>query len=187
MKNKNNVKQFKEYKTEDLAQAIVYFNRLPIVTHNSRGNSEKFRSTANEFLKRKDYVDYLQMILEDFLEVGIRNREVLHFYIRTYLGLSIPRKKFCTRVEKGEWPHSSPFQFIEDMFFERTTNAIAFANRTGGKTTNIAILNHLFMTFKPGCEIMTAGSVQIQADRGYKYFKNFHYSNEFLEELLKGR
>ncbi len=178
-------KTFKEEKTEELANAIVFFNRLPIVEHNSRGNSEQFRFMVDEFLRRKDYVDYLEMILEDFLEVSIRNREVLHFYIRAFLGLYVPRKKFCTRIDKGEWPHSSPFQFIEDMFFEKVTNAIAFANRTGGKTTNISILAHLFMAFKPGCEVMTAGSVAVQATRGYKYFRDFHIENEFLEDLLK--
>ncbi|GAG86811.1 unnamed protein product, partial [marine sediment metagenome] len=71
------------------------------------------------------------------------------------------------------------------MFFEMTRNSIVFANRTGGKTINVAILNHLDMMFKPGCDICSAGAVLEQSERCYTYFKTFH-NNEFLYKMYKG-
>ena len=68
------------------------------------------------------------------------------------------------------------------MFFYCVRNSIAFANRTGGKTNNVAILNHLDMAFKDDCEIASAGSTLDQADRVYRYFTSFH-KHPLLETL----
>lgn len=40
-------------------------------------------------------------------------------------------------------------------------------------TFGVAILNHLDMTFKPGCEIASAGAVLDQANKCYRYFRGF--------------
>ena len=40
-------------------------------------------------------------------------------------------------------------------------------------TYTTAILNHLDMMFKPGCEIAHAGAIRTQADQSYKYFTGF--------------
>jgi hypothetical protein len=90
----------------------------------------------------------------------------LHEFIDVAFDLRIPRKV----VEPG---HSAPFDFIADLFFERTKNALAFANRNGGKTISVAILNTLDMLFKPGCEIASAGAVRNQAKKCYSYFQSF--------------
>src|SRR4030042_175516 len=89
----------------------------------------------------------------------------------------IPRKRFCRM-------HVSPFAFVCDMFFENVRNSIAFASRTGGKTLNISILNHLDMAFKPQCEITSAGSTITQAGKMYQYFTQFHSQNHYLNDLL---
>jgi hypothetical protein len=90
----------------------------------------------------------------------------LDSFIKAAYGVSLPRKV----VVPG---HQTPFQFVADLFFERVRNALAFANRNGGKTYAVAILNHLEMVFKPRCEITSAGAVQKQADRCYGYFRDF--------------
>lgn len=109
---------------------------------------------------------------------GIKDDEVLWWYIWEFLGYRIPRqctcKLFNPRFDIFDFPHTDPFSYISDMFFERTRNSIAFANRTGGKTNDVAILNHLDMAFKDDCEIASAGSTLDQADRVYRYFTSFH-------------
>jgi hypothetical protein len=66
--------------------------------------------------------------------------------------------------------HKTPFAFVSDLYFERTKNALGFANRSGGKTLAVSILNFLDMFFKRTCEIASAGAVRDQADKCYRYF-----------------
>jgi hypothetical protein len=139
-----------------------------------------------------------------FLEHGITNDGLLWWYIWEYLGFKIPRVRIC----KDHGPNCgsrAPFEFISDLFFEKVRNAIGFANRTGGKTTNVAILNHLDMMFKDGCEVASAGAILEQAKKVYSYFLEFHrekmlrdlyakeptlnktyYTNESLLEVITG-
>jgi len=118
---------------------------------------------------------HLQQILVDhYLELDASGNfknppatdDELHEFILAAYGVSIPRKT----ITPG---HRSPFEFMADLFFERVKNAIGFANRNGGKTLNVAILNHLDMLFKPGCEICSAGAVKDQAIKCYRYFRGF--------------
>lgn len=126
-------------------------------------------------------------LFECLQEHGIRDEEVLWWYIWEFLGYKIPRVATCRLYnpdyEKADYPHVAPFDFIRDMFFEKVRNSIAFANRTGGKTQNVAILNHLDMAFKPECEVASAGSTLDQASKVYRYFTIFH-REKCLQELL---
>jgi len=112
------------------------------------------------------------------LKYGIGDDEILWWYILEFLGFKIQRRAVCKlhneEFDKFDYPHAAPFDYISDMFFERTRNSIAFANRTGGKTTEVAILNHLDMAFKADCEVASAGSTLDQAGKVYKYFVAFH-------------
>lgn len=168
------VKKAANTDTDDLAEDIILYN-----TKTPRSSFARWAMdiTVNEFLSRVDCEDYYDRLQRNFLRNGIRHPDVLHFYIRAFLGFNIPRKKICV-------DHVSPFAFISDMFFEQVRNSIAFANRNGGKTLNIAILNHLDMAFKSHCEICSAGSTIAQSGRMYKYFTGFHNNNEYLAELL---
>jgi len=166
--------------TQELTEAILRFNDLPTTDARKSKNKKLFSRIADEFLKKEDNENYYSQLLEGLIDQGgPRHDDMLHFYIRAFLGYSIPRghDRVCRH-------HKAPFSFISDMFFERVRNAIGFANRTGGKTLNLAILNHLDMLFKPGCEIVSAGAVLTQADKMCGYFKEFHSSNEFLGELF---
>ncbi|MFH1623582.1 MAG: hypothetical protein ABID54_00310 [Pseudomonadota bacterium] len=117
------------------------------------------------------------------VDVGIHNEEVLWWYIWEYLGWKIPRKRLCGDHGPGHGCRS-PFDYVADMFFERVGDCIVFANRTGGKTLNTAILNHLDMLFKEDCEIASAGATRDQADRMYAYFTKLHRTRE-LKALLR--
>jgi len=118
------------------------------------------------------------VLFEVLRKYGIKNEEVLHWYIKEFLGFDIPRVPVCQlhhpNHDKFDFPHCAPFDYIRDMFFETVRDTIAFANRTGGKTTNVAILNHLDMAFKENCEVASAGAILNQADKVYRYFLNFH-------------
>lgn len=118
-----------------------------------------------------------EQILQDYLEIDEHGRflnppaddDELHEFIRLSIKVTVPR----VVITPG---HRAPFEFIADMFFERVDNTLVFANRNGGKTYAIAILNLLDMLFKPGCEIASAGAVKDQAKKCYAYVQ------EFMEE-----
>jgi len=164
---------FNKYTTVELCQAILDYN---IASPRGKQKILEGKMVIAAFMRRKDADDYCQTLLDGLVEVPPKNKDVLHFYVRFFLGYDIPRKRRCSN-------HCSPFKFIWDMYMEFVRNSIAFANRTGGKTTNIAILNHLDMLFKPGCEVTSAGAVKEQANKSYKYFAGFHNNNEFLYNL----
>ena len=128
-------------------------------------------------------------ILSDVLDrYGIKNDEILWWYIWEFLGFKIPREDTCRKhnpdYESFDFPHTAPFKYVSDMFFERVRSSIAFANRTGGKTLDVAVLNHLDMKFKAGCEVASAGSTLDQADKVYRYFRSFH-KHHILEQLFE--
>lgn len=95
-------------------------------------------------------------------------------FVELAFGLKIPAKV----VTPG---HRPPFRFVSDLFFERTKNALGFANRSGSKTLSVALLNFIDMLFKPGCEIASAGAVRDQADKCYRYFTQFCQLPWFLD------
>jgi hypothetical protein len=109
---------------------------------------------------------YLDMdALGCFLHPPATNEE-LHEFLRLAFRINIPRK----RMDPG---HRAPFEFVADLFFERVKNAVGFANRSGGKSLNVAALNLLDMIFKPGCEVASAGAILNQAERQYGHFCSF--------------
>ncbi len=172
-------KKIKKSSTKHLASQILEYNNLSTDAEgkNRKHYREVVNETIEEFLSREDQAEYYDALFNSFIENGIRYPDILHFYIRLFLGIYIPRKNFCR-------DHKAPFTFICDMFFEEVRNSIAFANRIGGKTTNMAILNHLDMAFKPGCEIASAGAIKEQAQKCYTYFVGFHNRNDYLAELI---
>jgi hypothetical protein len=109
---------------------------------------------------------YLEMDDDGNLVSSPSNPDELHEFIRIALGFNIPRKQV-------EPHHRAPFDFVSDLFFEKTKNALGFANRTGGKTLCVAVLNFVDLLFKPGCEVASAGAVLDQAEKCYRYLANF--------------
>jgi hypothetical protein len=95
---------------------------------------------------------------------GPKTDDELHAWIKDNLGLDIPRVAVCP-------DHQSPFEFLADLYFERTTSAIAIANRGGAKTMISAIVHLLNSLFKPGCESASVGAVEQQSQRAYGNLK----------------
>jgi len=173
---RNNFMKVKEYKTNKLIEGILNFNLATKATQTKSMNRRKVNEFIEEYLIREDYDDFVRSFLEELIsQGGPKHPDILHFYIRLFLGINIPRKKICPE-------HHAPFTYVSNMFFEKIRNSIAFANRTGGKTLNIAILNHCDMIFKEGCEIASAGATKDQAAKMYKYFTGFHNKNQYLQD-----
>lgn len=119
-------------------------------------------------------------IFQDYLANPPKNDDELHWWIKTFLGMDIPR------TASGVCPddHTAPFDFIADQFFERCSAAFGFANRNGGKTILVAVLNVLDMLFKPGIEIVLAGAVLQQAQKGYEYLIKFLTGDPLLASMV---
>ncbi len=118
------------------------------------------------------------LLLQHFRQKGLRDEDEVSFYIREYLGLNIPTKAYCVG-------HDAPIRMIIDLFFEKVGTALGWANRTGGKTMGVAVLNHLDMEFKPGVDICVAASTMDQARKGYNHFKNL-YSDPLMRQSVDG-
>jgi len=101
-----------------------------------------------------------------YLEHGIQTDDELNLFIQEFFGYVLPLENICPE-------HTSPFSFIADQFFERVSTVLGFANRGGGKTIGVAMLNVLDAVFKPGVEIASAGAIIQQADKGYEYLRKF--------------
>ena len=97
---------------------------------------------------------------------GPQTDDELHAWIKANLGVDVPRVSVCDG-------HCSPFDFIADVYFGRTRNAIAVANRDGGKTFGAAIVHYLRGRFTPGSESCTVGAVEQQAKRAYAHLQKF--------------
>jgi hypothetical protein len=73
-------------------------------------------------------------------------------------GFKIPRAKVCPE-------HTPPAQFIVDAFLDRHLNCVVWANRSGGKTFDGALLTWLDSVFKGGCETKILGGSGEQSQR----------------------
>ena len=112
--------------------------------------------------------DWGQGIFEYYLANGIKNENDLGYFIEQFFGFRIPN---AIKVPG----HSTPFAFVADCFFDRADKILCLANRNGGKTQDVAIVNFLDMLFKPGIEITSAGAVVEQAGLGFKYLEQLSY------------
>jgi hypothetical protein len=95
-----------------------------------------------------------------------QNDDELWTFIKETWGIAFPRQS----PVKG---HSSVFQFVADMFFERVSSAVLLANRNGGKTFAVAMIAVLDSIFKPGCETASVAAIMSQTQKGYRHFLNF--------------
>jgi len=115
-----------------------------------------------------DLIRRAKSLTERSLTDGPQNDDELHALIKSELGVDIPRVAVC----EG---HVAPFKFIADLYFERTSAALALASRGGSKTHNVAILHYLNSTFKPGCGSLTFAATEGQGRRCYKNIEDWCY------------
>jgi hypothetical protein len=113
---------------------------------------------------QKEYVERLE-------EEGPADDDELHEWIKQNLDIDIPRVAVCE-------DHTSPFQFIADLYFERQTAALLMASRGSGKTFMVAILHWINSRFKPGIESVTFGAIEFQSFAAYNHLKNWVYDKD---------
>lgn len=94
---------------------------------------------------------------------GPQTDDELHDWIKAELGIDIPRTSVC----EG---HCAPFDFLADLYFERTEAALGVGNRGGAKTFIVAVLHWLNSRFKPGCESCVTADTPLDCPRDHRRF-----------------
>lgn len=107
----------------------------------------------------------LEALSKQLPNKGPQNDDELHRWIKDNLNYDIPREPCC----EG---HSSPFQFLSDIYFGRVTAAVAMASRGGSKTMISAVIHLLNSLYKPGCESLTVGALDLQSAKAYETFRH---------------
>jgi len=138
--------------------------------------SGKQSSSLKLSLERISSIDR-NLLIQSFLENPPRDDDELHLFIHAVTGFRIPRLEMCHA-------HQAPFALIADLYFQRVTHSIGFANRGGGKTLAMAILDLCEQVLKPGIETIHFGAIQAQADACYRYFRQFIMSSPVLQDLV---
>lgn len=108
---------------------------------------------------------------------GFADAEELLDFIQIFWGIHIPRAKVCP-------DHTPPAEYVTAAFFEDVQDCICWANRSGGKTFNGAMVTWLDSLFKPGCETKILGGSGEQSLRMYEHMKAFITSP--FQHLLEG-
>lgn len=112
--------------------------------------------------------------LHELLTLAIReeNKTALHAWIEATTGYHIPRHAICHN-------HCAPFDFVADAIFHKFRQAIAHANRSGGKTQDVAIIEALETYRIADLEAVNVGAIQAQSDRCYGYIKEINGAYPF--------
>jgi len=97
---------------------------------------------------------------------GFDNPEELLDFIEVFWGLRIPRARVCPE-------HTPPAEYITAGFFEEVLDCVCWANRSGGKTLNGALVTWLDAVFKGNCETKILGGSGEQSLRMYEHIKGF--------------
>jgi len=135
------------------------------------------QETLRKKIEHSDILDFINSKISkksgsnEGLSKTISTTKQLAEVIKKTLDISIPEQAICPG-------HSSPFQFVDDNFFDRQTNSLVIGPRNGGKTMNFAILEFMESSQKPGCESAHLGSIMAQAKRAYKYIFKWAYQHK---------
>lgn len=102
-------------------------------------------------------------VLEKKLNLsGPQTDDELHQWILDAFNINIPRVAVC----EG---HIAPFTFLADIYFGRSTSALAMACRGGAKTFMVALLHRVNAEFKVKVESLTAGATEAQSKRCFAH------------------
>jgi hypothetical protein len=116
-------------------------------------------------------VKRIQILSRKLRYDGPQTDDELHKWVEQNLGVNIPRVAVCA-------DHVAPFTFLADLYFERTSAALALANRGGAKTFIVACLHFLNSTYKPGCESLSFGDSEAQGQRCYQHIEEWCYKRD---------
>jgi len=81
-------------------------------------------------------------------------------------------------------PHQPPIDFLADVFFGKSPDAILWGNRGGGKSYIGGFISWLRSTFKKRCGTRILGGSSDQAEKVYKAMSGFLDKSGLMEELL---
>jgi hypothetical protein len=122
-----------------------------------------------------------------------RGRVWLRNYVKVFLGADVPDVRIC----EG---HCTPMDYLWHAWSVdsgdgggkglRSSDAVVWANRGGGKTHLGAVASLLDCMFKPGCSVRILGGSREQSSRMYDYLTGFVNSGykDFVDGyVLKGR
>lgn len=99
---------------------------------------------------------------------GPSTDDELHAWVVDNIGVDIPRVAVCA-------DHVAPFTLLADLYFHRTSAALALANRGGAKTFIVAVLHFVNATYKPGYGGLSFGSTEAQSNRCYGHIEDWCY------------
>jgi hypothetical protein len=105
-------------------------------------------------------------LIEYHRACGFEGPEDLLDFVEVFWGVRIPRVKVCPE-------HTPPAEYIVAAFFEEILDCVCWANRSGGKTFNGALVTWLDSVFKSGCETKILGGSGEQSLRMYEHMKGF--------------
>lgn len=88
----------------------------------------------------------------------------LQDWIAEITGCRIPRKAVCP-------DHDAPFELVADLYFGRVTDALALANRGGGKTFDLAALHLANGYWHSPFATSHIGAIDVQGHRCYAYYR----------------
>jgi hypothetical protein len=121
-------------------------------------------------------VEWLRTRPNDVVRIKPATPDLLHEYIQDYYGYNIPRTPVCDN-------HCSPFDAISDAFFSDGGEFVWVGPRTGGKTLQAALLEHMLMTLY-GDTVAHAGAIDAQALKCYEYLRRFFNLEAFRDDVL---
>lgn len=118
-------------------------------------------------------------IINYYLSKGIKSKQDLKHFLSAGLGIAISDNRIC-----GNPRHCSPFDFLWEMFSGQTTEALLWANRSGGKSFIGGLLTWLRSTFfeKVGSKIL-GGSFD-QSKKSYQAMEYFWDATGSQDDLL---
>jgi len=129
-------------------------------------------------------IDKAQQMYLSLRNIRPRNKRDLKNYVKAFFSIDIPDAAIC------EW-HNSPMDYLwhsfnADFGSVRVANsdAVVWANRSGGKTELAAVATLLDCVFKPKCQVRILAGSGEQAGRMYDYFVGFLGSG--FERFLSG-
>jgi hypothetical protein len=108
----------------------------------------------------------IRQLIEYHQACGFANAEALLDFIEVFWGIHIPRARVCPE-------HTPPAEYVVTAFFEEVLDCICWANRSGGKTFNGALVTWLDSLFKANCETKILGGSGEQSLRMYEHMKSF--------------
>lgn len=119
----------------------------------------------------------IMRLVEHYRLQGFKDPDELLDFVEAFWGIRVPRAQVCPE-------HTPPAEYLAAAYFEQIQDCVCWANRSGGKTLNGALVTWLDAVFKKGCETKILGGSGEQSLRMYEHIKGF--ITPPFQHLIKG-